>query len=521
MANKAVETYSMEEPALWKSFGGVVQHRRVRDPRRRETADIIRFKPYHYKQNAKLKEALEKRAAEEGLTLEQYAAPWQRSLDRFKEMPTLITKPSLPRTPLEVSVFGMETRGELELGKAGGTARKVTGSRSNQTFDANAVKVVDFSACGMHAVALTSDNQILFWATLGRDSAPEGSSAGAEDDSGSISDGHFPGLSPFDSAPSAITADKFPPGTRFAQVATGDSTIFVLTETGLVYGWGQFQDSNGEFGFYLTPDDEVINLQENPMLIPELRDITKLSVGKNFCLALDANGRVFAFGTGDHGELGRRLVSRRRNTSLRPSLVELPKKVRIKSIHTGWNHAFAIDRDGGTWAWGLNNFAQTGVAEGAGEDSSADFIPQRVLVGLKMKMLDGGPHHSIGLCGESCFIWGRMHNAKVDPDISHTPLDDPGVMILDQGRSWSLLRPTRIPIRGCVFAAADTAQNIVIGSTGSIFSCVLSAAPRCRETPIGSGDIQFSRIDTGTEVCWAGAGGRHWFLASIPRGFVG
>jgi len=50
-------------------------------------------------------------------------------------------------------------------------------------------------------------------------------------------------LNPRESNPTAIPADKFPAGTKFVQMAAGDSTTFVLTDEGLVYGWGTFRVS--------------------------------------------------------------------------------------------------------------------------------------------------------------------------------------------------------------------------------------------------------------------------------------
>lgn len=254
------------------------------------------------------------------------------------------------------------------------------------------------------------------------------------------------------------------------------------------------------------------------MLIPELKDITKLSVGSNFCLALDARGFVFAFGAGDQGELGRRLLSRRWNLCLRPALVEMSK--RIVSIHAGVNHAFAIDVNGDTWGWGLNNFAQTGVIQGAGEEGNAIFSPQRVksLIGKNMKMVEGGSHHSIGVTHSGdCYVWGRMDGAQMGLDVSQLPLNDPEIVVSERGRPRILLQPTRLPVSGCVFADAGSDHNLVVTSEGRAYSWGFNATYQCGQHT--TQDIPVAKLIDNTAVrekklCWAGAGGQYSFLAS-------
>lgn len=269
----------------------------------------------------------------------------------------------------------------------------------------------------------------------------------------------------------------------------------------------------------MTPDDKVITLQKEPMLIPELKDITELSAGGDFCLALDAKGAVFAWGTGDQGQLGRRLVSRRRNNALRPTLVEVAKK-KIVSIHAGGNHAFAIDINGDTWAWGLNNFAQTGVVQGAGEDGNAVFVPQRVksLIGKNMKMVGGGSHHSIGITHSGdCYVWGRMDGAQMGLDISQLSLNDPKTVVLERGKPRILLQPTRLPVSDCIFAAAGSDHNIVITSSGKAYSWGFNATYQCGQRT--TDDIPIAKLIDNSAIrdkklCWAGAGGQYSFLAS-------
>jgi regulator of chromosome condensation len=88
---------------------------------------------------------------------------------------------------------------------------------------------------------LTEDNRIVTWGVndnyaLGRSTAWDGGMRDVDGDP--EEDGE---LNPLESTPTPITTQNFPPGTKFVQVAAGDSCSFALTDTGAVYGWGTFK----------------------------------------------------------------------------------------------------------------------------------------------------------------------------------------------------------------------------------------------------------------------------------------
>lgn len=162
-----------------------------------------------------------------------------------------------------------------------------------------------------------------------------------------------------------------------------------------------------------------------PTRISTLRDITHLAAGSNHVLALDRTGNVYAWGTGHQGELGRRLVYRHRYESLTPRTVSLPKNQIVK-IFAGFSHNFAIDKRGRVWAWGLNNFGQTGIA--AEDDDAVQNMhvthPGRVenLEKIGVKSISPGMHHSVA-CTESgrVMVWGRCDVDQVGASLEFVP----------------------------------------------------------------------------------------------------
>lgn len=128
--------------------------------------------------------------------------------------------------------------------------------RLNHLLSSKAVGIVQLAVGGMHCAALTYDNRILTWGVndqgaLGRETTQEGKMKDVTngDDSDEDSDDDGEGLNPSEAEPRPVDAKHFPEGTKFAHLVASDSATFVVTDTGLVYGWGTFRVS---FCYLLT-----------------------------------------------------------------------------------------------------------------------------------------------------------------------------------------------------------------------------------------------------------------------------
>lgn len=142
-------------------------------------------------------------------------------------------------------------------------------------------------------------------------------------------------------------------------------------------------------------------------------------------MAKNDKGNVFAWGCGQQNQLGRRVVERTRTGGLVPREFGLPRG-KITFLNSGENHSFAIDTKDNVYSWGLNNYAQTGIAQDVGESNSV--IPNPIVVkalsDYKIVQLAGGNHHSIALTDKGeVLAWGRADSGALGVDVATVSKD--------------------------------------------------------------------------------------------------
>ncbi|KFY01660.1 hypothetical protein V490_00814 [Pseudogymnoascus sp. VKM F-3557] len=430
-----------------------------------------------------------------------------------------------PTQKLDVYVFGEGSSGELGLGNKKVNGKKpmdVSRPRLNENLSASKVGVVQISVGGMHCAALTHDNKILTWGVndqgaLGRDTKWEGGLKDMDDnasDSGSDSDDED-AMNPRESTPEAVDSKHFPEGITFTQVCASDSATFAVTSDGSVWGWGTFRSNDGILGF--TPE---IMVQTTPMKIPELKKITTLSAGANHILALDSKNNVWAWGSGQQNQLGRRVVERTRTGGLIPREFGLPRG-KIEQVATGAYHSFAVAKDGRVFAWGLNNFGECGIVEGAGEDNAV--IPKPTVVkelgSYGIKEICGGSHHSIACTDEGQLLaWGRSDGGQLGIDISKVPKEH--ITFDERDKPRMVTVPAVVPGIKAATVAAGGDNSFAVDTEGKAYSWGFSANYQTGQGSDDDVDIATLIDNTavrGKKLNFAGAGGQFSILTA-PAG---
>ncbi len=326
----------------------------------------------------------------------------------------------------------------------------------------------------MHALAITHDNKILSWGVndsgaLGRDTTWDGGLKDMDAADSDSEDENDNGTNPTESNPAEVdwSTTDVPQGTRWVDVAAGDSCSFALTDDGHVYGWGTFRATEGVFGF-----TEFGNTVYRPVLVPNLSKITSIATGANFALALDTTGAVYAWGSGEQCQLGRRLIVRNRREGLTPKQFGLPKgpKNGIAAIACGNDHGFALSKNGTLYSWGNNSFGATGIKENAGLDNAivCPAQPLKSLKGKHITAMNGGTHHSIACTQEGeCITWGRADvSATGHSKEELAKLPDDSLIYDTRGKPRILIQPTSVShIDGQVSTVAAAGDQCIVTTT--------------------------------------------------------
>ncbi|KAI1636855.1 RCC1/BLIP-II [Biscogniauxia mediterranea] len=422
-----------------------------------------------------------------------------------------------PTTKLDVFVFGEGTSGELGLGSLKYDGKRpidVKRPRINHNLSAADVGVVQIACGGMHAIALTHDQKILTWGVnddkaLGRDTTWSGGTkdvdAGSDD-----GDDDDTGLNPHESTPGEVDLKAFPEGTVFAQVAATDSASFVLTDEGLVYGWGTFRGSDGIIGF-----SDSVRVQPTPTWISELSQIKQLACGSNHVVAMDIHGKVFTWGSGGQFQLGRKPLSRLGGpqAGLRPQPCgKFGKKHYALKVAAGSYHSFYMDNENHVWAWGLNNYSQTGLYDDTGKDDAMVLQPKIVesLEALDIRMIAGGEHHSVACTEDGKLLtWGRVDGHQVGQPAELYNEDN--AVFDDNNKPRILLNPTPIEGINATFVAAGTDTSFALDDTGKVYSWGFSANYQTGQGT--TDDVEVPTLINNTalrdrKIIWAGAGGQ-------------
>lgn len=161
---------------------------------------------------------------------------------------------------------------------------------------------------------------------------------------------------------------------------------------------------------------------------------------------LTTHGHIYTWGAGEQGQLGRKVLERRKIHGTTPERIVLGTRSR-KAVTVGAGNytSFAVDDKGDVWAWGLNNMGQTGT----GFDESEVQLPKKV-VGLSkddlggddtVVQIAGGEHHTIFLTGKGkVYACGRSNGGQLG-----IPEDDPVLVERDEEHKDMLNIPHLVP----------------------------------------------------------------------------
>ncbi len=159
-----------------------------------------------------------------------------------------------------------------------------------------------------------------------------------------------------------------------------------------------------------------INSNGTPVLLNDLKHVVAISSGGRHNLALTAEGKVYAWGSDDNGQIGRGEATQTTacnvsvyNTATgmhvrSPYLVSLP--VKIKSISSGYCASYALDENGEVWSWGFGDYQAANLGQGV-KSEQAISAPAKVKNLVNIKSIAGGESCAYALdTSGQVWAWG-------------------------------------------------------------------------------------------------------------------
>jgi alpha-tubulin suppressor-like RCC1 family protein len=129
---------------------------------------------------------------------------------------------------------------------------------------------------------------------------------------------------------------------------TSISHSAAVTSDGSVWVWGL-----NDYGQLSSENNSDIL---TPVKVSGLQDIAKVRTGNRFNIALDNSGLVWVWGYNSKGQL----EDEEDTGALKPQLISQLSSLAIKDIEAGDFHSLVLSEEGKVYAWGSNEYGQLG-----------------------------------------------------------------------------------------------------------------------------------------------------------------
>jgi alpha-tubulin suppressor-like RCC1 family protein len=218
-------------------------------------------------------------------------------------------------------------------------------------------------------------------------------------------------------------------GTQVTAVSAGCFFSLALTAAGQVLSWGS--DAEGEGG-----RQHGEKLMPVTLPLPGTAQAVAIGAGQDFGEAVTAGGRVYAWGGDVDGELG---IGSRRGDRHHPVPVQLPAGTRVTALSVGGDHTLARTASGTVWAWGADGLGQLGDGTTGGSSGTVD-IPVQIQVTApgaplgKLRALAAGGGTSLALFSSGAVLaWGDNEDGELGDGTSRRLSDVPVRVALPRG----------------------------------------------------------------------------------------
>ena len=287
-----------------------------------------------------------------------------------------------PRTDSSTAAWGLNSSGQLGTGRTASTSVPVSVEVSGTLGDPPFSSV---SAGDRHSLALTPDGKVYAWGS---------------NDSGQLGDGTLNNV-----VNPRLIASGALAGKRVVAISAGSSHSLALTSDNRLFAWGN--NASGTLGNGVAGTDSVVPVAVDMSGALAGKTVTAISAGTDFNMVV-ASGRVYGWGRNDEGQIGDGSTSSKFVPTATDVSGVLAGKT-VSAISAGSYHSLALTSDGRLFAWGSNNSGQLGNTDFnyANSTVAVAVSTRGALAGKTFSAVSTGFYHSVALASDGrVYTWG-------------------------------------------------------------------------------------------------------------------
>ena len=254
----------------------------------------------------------------------------------------------------------------------------------------------------------------------------------------------------------SVFTDGVMAGRTVVAVATGEYHCLALTSDGRMFGWGR--DSEGQLA--RTPYyDAALPVAVGATGVLAGKTVVAIAAGHTQSLALTSEGRVYACGANNFGQLGDG------STTSRTEMVAVDASgvladLKVTAIATGSGHSLVLGENGRVFAWGDNSYGQLGCGNQTGSTVPVAVDASGVLADKVVVAIAAGIGTSMALTADGrVYCWGSNQYGQ-----------------LGEGTTTSSTVPVAVTASGALAGKAVTAiaagawHGMALSTDGKVFT---------------------------------------------------